>query len=158
MTAHTMIVGAGCFLLTEAVKSDGKVDGPADAKDDHEPVDEAKHVIHEAAMFRGVRGLTDKFIDPGEVHSEEGKKGVSDSRVHAGVFTLAADHGKDDASGTGEHEGEEAEHDENGESLSLTDEATLVSHAGGTGENGGRHGNHGQMMMVRIFLTRYHTP
>jgi hypothetical protein len=54
--------------------------------------------------------------------------------VHAGKFALATDHGNNDAGGTDEHEGEQAEHEENGESLGLTDEAALVSHAGGAGE------------------------
>jgi hypothetical protein len=40
---------------------------PADEENEHEPVDEAEHVIDEAAVFGGVWSLTDEFVDPIEV-------------------------------------------------------------------------------------------
>jgi hypothetical protein len=67
MTAEAMVVGAGGLLLAEAVEGDGKIDGPADAENDHEPVDKAQHVINEAAVFGGVLGLAHPFdIDENE--------------------------------------------------------------------------------------------
>ena len=65
----------------------------------------------------------------------------------------------DEAGGAEKHEGKHAKHEENGEALRLPDKAAFVSHSGGAGENGGwKRGNHGQTMMVRIFLITYHTP
>jgi hypothetical protein len=86
-------------------------------------------VVHEAAVLGGVRGLTDEFVDPGDAHD-----GIGDFRWESsdgggqggGVLFLAADEGEDDSAAAEKHEGENAEHGEDGKSLRLTDEAALV--------------------------------
>ena len=51
MTTHAVVIGLGVLAGTEAEKGKRQENGPANEKGQHEPVDEAQHVIDETAML-----------------------------------------------------------------------------------------------------------
>jgi hypothetical protein len=131
---NAVVVCLGVALLAEIVEHVSEEDAPAHEEHEHEPMNEAVHVVHKFTVLGSKFRQAEKVKNGRDVHGNLGRGGVGCSVQCCGTARVARE-AKDHVAEDAKHKEDHAEQKQNGTLGRCTDLTRAVEAAGRTSKD-----------------------